>query len=222
MPKAVVTGGSHGIGAAIAEERRKAGWEVVNLDRDAVDLADAEAVRRICETVEGPVQLLVNNAGIGGSWKSLFETDVEEWDRVLATNLRAYWLMAKYLVPKMPEGASIVNIASTRALMSESNTEPYSASKVGVVALTHSLAISLAKRHIRVNAISPGWIEVGDYEALKPRDHAQHPVGRVGRPEDIANVVRFLSDAAPFTTGQNLVVDGGMAVKMIYEECDSE
>lgn len=221
MPKAVVTGSAHGIGAAIFAERRASGWEVVGLDRDTVDLADASAVERACAAIDGPVDLLVNNAGIGGEWKSLLETSVEEWDRVLAINLRAYWLMAKYLVPKMPEGSSIVNIASTRASMSEPNTEPYSASKGGVVALTHALAISLAERRIRANTISPGWIEVGDYAALTEADHRQHPVGRVGKPEDIARAVRFLSDEAPFVTGQNLVIDGGMTVKMIYEDSKS-
>lgn len=221
MPKAVVTGSAHGIGAAILTERRESGWEVVGLDRDTVDLADASAVERACADIDGPVELLVNNAGIGGEWKGLLETSVEEWDRVLATNLRAYWLMAKFLVPKMPEGSSIVNIASTRASMSEPNTEPYSASKGGVVALTHALAISLAERRIRVNTISPGWIEVGDYAALAEADHRQHPAGRVGKPEDIARAVRFLADESPFVTGQNLVIDGGMTVKMIYEDSKS-
>ncbi|RYG38195.1 SDR family oxidoreductase [bacterium] len=218
MPRAVVTGGAKGIGAAVAAEREANGWEVIVLDREQVDLANAKAVEKICATLEGPIDLLVNNAGIGGKWKNLLETPVEEWDEVLAINLRAYWLMAKFLVPKMPAGSCIVNIASTRALMSEPNTEPYSASKGGVVALTHSLAISLSERSIRVNAISPGWIEVGNYEDLRPIDHEQHPVGRVGKPSDVARAVRFLADDAPFMTGQNLVLDGGMTVKMIYVE----
>ncbi|RYG45431.1 SDR family oxidoreductase [bacterium] len=218
MPRAVVTGGAKGIGAAVVSEREANGWEVIVLDREQVDLADAKAVEKACQKIEGPIDLLVNNAGIGGSWKSILETSVEEWDEVIAVNLRAYWLMAKFLVPKMPEGASIVNIASTRASMSEPNTEPYGASKGGVVALTHALAISLSTHKIRVNAISPGWIEVGDYEALRPIDHAQHPVGRVGKPSDVARAVRFLADEAPFMTGQNMVLDGGMTVKMIYVE----
>ncbi|MGC8779158.1 MAG: SDR family oxidoreductase, partial [Candidatus Caldatribacteriaceae bacterium] len=130
-------------------------------------------------------------------------------------------------LPFFSEHAAIVNIASTRALMSEPHTEAYSAAKGGVLSLTHALAVSLAPRHIRVNAISPGWIEVSVWKKkalrkepeLRPIDHLQHPAGRVGRPEDIASACLFLaSPEAGFITGANLVIDGGMTVKMLYAE----
>jgi NAD(P)-dependent dehydrogenase (short-subunit alcohol dehydrogenase family) len=121
---------------------------------------------------------------------------------------------------------AIVNIASTRAFMSEPNTEAYSASKGGIVALTHAMAISLAPHRIRVNCISPGWIEVRDWKKSGERkaphhtraDRDQHPVGRVGTPEDIAEACEFLAEHAGFMTGQTIVIDGGMTVKMIYAE----
>ena len=112
-----------------------------------------------------------------------------------------------------------MNIASTRALMSERDTFPYSASKGGIISLTHSLAISLGVDHIRVNAISPGWIETVAYDTLTFADHSQHPSGRVGKPEDIARACLYLTDPEnDFVTGINMVVDGGMTRKMIYEE----
>jgi hypothetical protein len=114
---------------------------------------------------------------------------------------------------------AMVFIASTRALMSEANTESYSASKGGLVALSHALAISLGP-DVRVNCVSPGWIATKNYAALRRKDHAQHPVGRVGKPQDIAEIVAWLLDAkrSGFVTGANFVVDGGMTRKMIYEE----
>jgi NAD(P)-dependent dehydrogenase (short-subunit alcohol dehydrogenase family) len=159
--------------------------------------------------------------------KPLEELSTEEWNRVIATNLQSVYLVTRYLLPLMPRGASIINIASTRALMSEPNTEAYSASKGGILALTHAMAISLAPRGIRVNAISPGWIETSNWKKrsirkeplLRDIDHLQHPAGRVGKPEDIAYACLFLSsEEASFITGVNLVVDGGMTVKMIYAE----
>jgi len=122
--------------------------------------------------------------------------------------------MAKHCAPQLRRrGGAIVNIASTRALQSEPGTEAYSASKGGLVALTHALAMSLGPQ-VRVNCVSPGWIA---HQAVRKKDHAQHPAGRVGRPEDIAEIVAYLlSDAAGFITGQNFVVDGGMTRKMIY------
>lgn len=114
-------------------------------------------------------------------------------------------------------GGSIINIASTRAFMSEPNSEAYAASKGGIIALTHALAVSFAPDHIQVNAISPGWIETGDYGQLREIDHLQHPAGRVGRPDDIARACLYLtSEGNDFITGANLVIDGGMTRKMIY------
>lgn len=239
----VVTGGAQGIGLAISNAFANAGARVFALDVDAealaeldspiqgieCDVANVVSLEAACASINeaGPVDVIVNNAGIGGEWPSIFESSIDEWDRVLNINLRSIFLTARFLVPNMRPGASIVNIASTRAFMSEANTEPYSASKGGVVALTHSLAISLAEKRIRVNCISPGWIDTARHQkkavrhepALRPQDHEFHPVGRVGVPEDIAQACIYLaSPSASFITGANLVVDGGVTKKMIYPE----
>jgi NAD(P)-dependent dehydrogenase (short-subunit alcohol dehydrogenase family) len=163
----------------------------------------------------GGLDALINNAGIadpaGGPIERL---SLEDWNRKIAVNLTGMFLMTKHCVPHLRRTAgTIVNIASTRALQSEPDTEAYAATKGGVIALTHALAMSLGPR-VRVNCISPGWIAKG---RLAKRDHAQHPTGRAGRPEDIGEMIAFLlSDAAGFITGQNFVVDGGMTRKMIY------
>jgi NAD(P)-dependent dehydrogenase (short-subunit alcohol dehydrogenase family) len=168
----------------------------------------------------GVVDILINNAGYGVT-KSPLELSVEEWDGVLETNLRGTFLCSREAAKQWKEqggSGSIVNIASTRALQSEANTEAYAASKGGIVALTHALAVSFGGFGVRVNAISPGWIETGNRESLRPEDHDQHPSGRVGAPEDIARACFYLTDPAnDFVTGINLVVDGGMTRKMIYE-----
>ncbi len=172
--------------------------------------------------------MLVNNAGIMIR-KDVLTLRVEEFDRVIAVNLRGTFLCsqaAARAMAKRGHGGAIVNLASTRAFMSEANTEGYTASKGGIAALTHGMAISLAPYRIRVNAIAPGWIEVSDWKkaskATRPKhskeDNAQHPVGRVGRLEDIAEACEFLAERASFMTGQTIIVDGGMSVKMIYAE----
>ena len=137
-----------------------------------------------------------------------------EWNRRIGVNLTGPFLMAKHAAPHLRRSrGAIVNIASTRALQSEPDTEPYAASKAGLVGLTHALAMSLGP-DVRVNCISPGWIA---HQRVRKKDHAQHPVGRVGRDEDVAELVAYLiSDAAGFVTGQNFVIDGGMTKKMIY------
>jgi len=250
---AIVTGGGQGIGAAIVQLFCESGVRVViaEIDEEAgieredllrskgyearfikTDVSDEASVKRMVEqTVQlyGGVDILVNNAAIG-STKNIFERSLEEWERVIRVNLTGPYICARYCAEQMIKrnGGVIINVASTRAFMSEPDTEPYSASKGGVVALTHSLAISLAKYGIRVVCISPGWIETSRWKKasvrsepqLRPIDHEQHPAGRVGDPLDIANLCVFLSDdeKAGFITGVNFTVDGGMTVKMIYVE----
>ncbi|QAY65738.1 SDR family NAD(P)-dependent oxidoreductase [Paenibacillus protaetiae] len=188
-----------------------------------LDVKQPEAIVEVFNDVKekfGRVDVLLNNAGIG-KWKSPYELTVEEWDTVIHTNLRGTFLCAREAAALMRRngGGAIVNIASTRALMSEPHSEAYAATKGGIVALTHALAVSFAPDRITVNAISPGWIETGDYSALKPSDHEQHPAGRVGTPADIARACLYLTNPDnDFVTGINLVVDGGMTRKMIYEE----
>lgn len=245
---AIVTGGAQGIGKAISRRLLGSGWAVVMADVDAeagaqaqaehaalghvrwvqADVADESQVQGlIAAALEhgGRIDALVNNAAI--STRTPLETlSLADWNRVLAVNLTGPWLCAKYAAPHLRSAAgSIINIASTRALMSEPGTEAYSASKGGLVALTHALAASLAP--VRVNCISPGWIEVRDWKkgsAWEPpeqsdADRAQHWAGRVGEPDDVAALAAFLVSAqAGFITGANFVVDGGMTRKMIYAE----
>jgi NAD(P)-dependent dehydrogenase (short-subunit alcohol dehydrogenase family) len=240
----IVTGAGNGIGSVITEQYARQGATVVMWDRDADGLRKIQAklekegfriisrvidltspndiVRAVKEEHDelGNIDVLINNAGLGRS-NSPYDLSVDDWDYVINTNLRGTFLCAREVAKVMRVGkkGSIVNIASTRALMSEPNTEAYAASKGGILALTHALAISLGPDKIRVNAISPGWIETGNYEKLKPTDHIQHPAGRVGKPGDIAKACLYLTDPAnDFITGINLVIDGGMTHKMIYEE----
>jgi NAD(P)-dependent dehydrogenase (short-subunit alcohol dehydrogenase family) len=169
----------------------------------------------------GPIDAVVNNAGIADPAAGpVQDLDLKRWRRVLDVNLTSVVLMAKHGLPLFRNGKGImVNIASTRFLQSEKDTFAYSASKGAVVSLTHSLAVSLGP-DVRVNCISPGWIDTGRY-SLSPLDHAQHPCGRVGRPEDVASLVSFLiSKDSGFVTGQNFIVDGGMTKKMIYADGD--
>jgi NAD(P)-dependent dehydrogenase (short-subunit alcohol dehydrogenase family) len=173
-------------------------------------------IRRVVQRF-GRLDALVNNAGIASPANGPVEKlAAVEWNRRIGTNLTSVFLMTKHAAPHLRRArGAIVNIASTRALQSEPETEAYAAAKGGMVALTHALAISLGPQ-VRVNCVSPGWIDTGKAK-LRRVDHEQHPVGRVGRPEDVAQLVAFLlSDAAGFATGQNYVLDGGMTRKMIY------
>jgi NAD(P)-dependent dehydrogenase (short-subunit alcohol dehydrogenase family) len=174
----------------------------------------------------GCPHVLVNNAGISAG-KPFLELSAVDFDRVQAVNVRGTFLCSQRAAKDMVAqkiGGAIINIASTRAFMSEPDTEAYAASKGAIVALTHAMAISLGGYGIRVNSISPGWIEKRDWQfsgrAQKPNhtkaDREQHPVGRVGMPEDIAKACLFLAEQADFITGQNLIIDGGMTVKMVY------
>lgn len=224
---ALVTGGAQGIGAGIASHLAARGWRVAVADIRGrsphfflrCDVAREPDVKRAIGRIIkrfGRLDALVNNAGLAGPHDGPVEKlELRRWNRRLAVNLTGAFLMAKHCVPHLRRArGAIVNIASTRALQSEPDTEAYSASKGGLVALTHALANSLGPQ-IRVNCLSPGWI--AHRSKVGKKDHRQHPVGRVGRVEDIAALVAFLlSDASGFTTGQNFVVDGGMTRKMIY------
>ena len=245
----IVTGGAQGIGRGIARRLLADGMTVVIADCDAeatqeflaemgsparllalpADVTREEDVRQLIDTTLqrcGRLDALVNNVGIGIN-KPVEELSLPEWNQVLAANLTAMFLAVKYAAPHLRRAhGGIVNIASTRAWQSEKHTEAYAASKGGVVALTHALAVSLGPE-IRVNGICPGWIEVGDWQKASRRhspqhrevDRLQHPVGRVGKPEDVAAMTAFLlSDEAGFLTGHCLPVDGGMTIKMIYTE----
>lgn len=206
------------LGEATAAAIRQDGGEAVFYPTDVSKPQDVERLIAQVDETHQRIDILINNAGIGIT-KSPYELTVEEWDLVLNTNLRGVFLCSREAakVMRRQKKGAIVNIASTRAFMSEANTEAYSASKGGIIAITHALAISLAPDGIRVNAISPGWIETGDYSKLRKIDHQQHPAGRVGVPEDIARACLFLTDDAnDFITGTNLMVDGGMTRKMIY------
>ncbi|MEC7377543.1 MAG: SDR family oxidoreductase [Pseudomonadota bacterium] len=245
---ALVTGGAKGIGRAIVQDLSQSGWLVAFCDTDRAageqlaasdrrhirffegDVASEPDVERVvAATMEwaGRLDALVNNAGIANPETGPVEQlSLAQWQRRLDVNLTGPFLVTKHAVPALRESrGAIVNMASTRALQSEPHTEAYAATKGGIVALTHALAISLGP-DIRVNCVSPGWIDTRAWQGqpdpvapLDESDHAQHPAGRVGEPEDIAALVAYLiSPSASFITGQNIVADGGMVRKMIYQE----
>jgi len=217
----VVTGGAHGIGKCICEEFAKAGAHVcvIDLRENAYfqgDLADKETLERFAEKViaeYGRVDVLVNNA-IPLS-RGIAEASYEDFEYALRVGVTAPFYLSKLFMPYFAEGASIVNMSSSRDRMSQPQTESYTAAKGGIAALTHGLAMSLAGK-VRVNSISPGWIDT-DYTVYEGPDAVQQPAGRVGNPLDIANMVLFLcSDKAGFITGENICIDGGMTKQMIY------
>ncbi|MCF8111317.1 MAG: SDR family oxidoreductase [Desulfobacteraceae bacterium] len=246
---ALVTGGAQGIGRAIAEQFLADGMNVLIADCDkeacqetaeelekngnpvalCCDVSDEQDVKTaVSETLRqfARLDVLICNAGISGFFGvPVTELSLEQWQRVIGVNLTGCFLCAKHAAPYLGKtGGCIINIASTRALQSEPHTEAYSASKGGIVAFTHALSVSMGPQ-VRVNCISPGWIETAEWQkksrrqtpALSETDHAQHPAGRVGVPEDVAGLAAFLaSNQAGFITGQNFVADGGMTRKMIY------
>lgn len=249
----LITGGAQGIGKGVAMYLLDQGWRVAICDENAqagqrclaevrsrgidsflfveADVSletDVQEVFRQLIDWAGRLDALVNNAGLAAPETGPVESlELTDWQRRLDVNLTGPFLMTKYAVPHLrkTEG-SIVNMASTRAIQSEPHCEAYAATKGGIVALTHALAVSLGPE-IRVNAISPGWIDVRAWQAdapdsvdpLSDTDHRQHPAGRVGVPQDIASMVAYMiSPEAGFLTGQNVVIDGGMTRKMIYDD----
>lgn len=248
MKTAIVTGGAQGIGRVITQYLLTHGYRVAVWEADTEALvelqeafkpsannllavpcdvsADGQVRKATDQTLDhfGSIDALINNAGIG-IIKPLDTFTLDDWNRVIGTNLTGTFLCTKHTAPHLStRQGSIINLASTRAFQSEPDTFAYSASKGGIIALTHSLAISLGP-HVRVNSISPGWIDVSGLkkkakakaEDLRPIDHQQHPAGRVGQADDIARMVLFLlADQNSFITGQNFIVDGGMTRKMIY------
>ena len=238
-----VTGGADGIGKAIVQAFRQADCLVAFCDQNEtlgkqtaeetgaiffpVDVSDQAALEQCVQalfTRWGDLDVIINNVGIS-QFSPITETSVEEFDQILSVNLRPVFITARLLAihrkaqTKPNPYGRMVNICSTRYLMSEPGSEGYAASKGGVYSLTHALAVSLGEWHITVNSIAPGWIQNHQYDQLRPEDHAQHPARRVGKPEDIARICLFLcQDENDFMTGENITIDGGMTKKMIYIE----
>lgn len=250
----LITGGAQGIGRCLTLRYAQAGARVVFADIHeaagaetvallaahgltatfvAADVSSEVNVQALVSAAtacdpQGALHVLINNAAIARADAAhVFSADLTGFDQVLAVNLRGPFLVSRLAVPALQKGKGcVINIASTRAFMSEPRTEGYAASKGGVIALTHALAISLGGLGIRVNAVSPGWIDTTEWQPGNPPpavwrsvDHTQHPAGRIGRPDDIAAACLYLSsDDSGFVTGVNLTVDGGMTHKMIYLE----
>lgn len=241
----IITGAAGGIGQVLALEYAKEGFFVLGADINQeggqaleekinslgfsfrfiqTDVTVEEQVKR---TVAAAVSenrtlyALINNAG-KGIWKPPLDLALSEWNDVLSTNLTSVFLFSKEaakIMKNQSEGGAIVNMASTRGLMSEPDSESYAASKGGILAITHALASSFSNDGIVVNSISPGWIESGDYSRLRDIDHSQHFSNRVGTPLDIYKACKYVTDPENrFVNGTNLIVDGGMTKKMIYEE----
>lgn len=241
-----VTGGANGIGRAIVKAFCNAGCKVAFCDKDEragrdtaqnygaqfhpLDVTDYKALKESIKKVAnlwGGIDILINNVGIG-NFKPFLESTLEDFTDVLKVNLLPVWVASHTFASIINEESKvcpddyrrkIINIGSSRYLMSEAGTEGYSASKGAVASLTHSLMMSLAPLGITVNCISPGWIEDKNYLGIREIDHKFHPSGRVGRPEDIAKMCLYLaSPAANFINGQNILIDGGVTRKMIYPE----
>ena len=218
---AVVTGGAQGIGKCIRERFEKAGATVCVIDLAdndyfAGDLADKATLETFAKKVVseyGHIDYLINNAA--PKMCGIENCSYEDFEYALKVGVTAPFYLSKLFAPHFAEGASIVNISSSRDRMSQPGTESYTAAKGGISALTHALAVSLSGK-VRVNSISPGWID-NNYTVYEGADAVQQPAGRVGNPRDIANMVLYLcSDMAGFITGENICIDGGMTRQMIY------
>ena len=218
---AIVTGGAHGIGKAIAEAFQSEGAAVEIIDiapggHYVGDISQKETLEAFAQAVlgrHGHIDFLINNAL--PLMKGLDACTYEEFQYALAVGVTAPFYLSKLFAPHFAPGGVIINISSSRDRMSQPQTESYTAAKGGIAALTHALAVSLAGR-VRVNSISPGWIDT-DYRVYEGPDATQQPAGRVGHPMDIAHMVLFLcSDKAGFITGENICIDGGMTRQMIY------
>ena len=218
---AVVTGGAHGIGKAIADSFRAEGAEVEVIDMApgshyVGDISQKETLEQFAAHVlerHGHVDYLVNNAL--PLMKGINECTYEEFQYALSVGVTAPFYLSKLFAAHFGEGGVILNISSSRDRMSQPQTESYTAAKGGIAALTHALAVSFAGQ-VRVNSISPGWIDT-DYRIYEGPDAVQQPAGRVGNPMDIAHMALFLcSEKAGFITGENICIDGGMTRQMIY------
>jgi len=238
----LITGAAKGIGKDIAYAYAKLGCIVIIVDKDQeeirkleqlwigenlqiilehVDVRLEDKIIALFETIHkqyGKIDILINNAGVG-TFKPLIQLTVNEFDEVYQTNLRSCFITSREFAKynRGDEYGRIINISSTRYLMSEANSEAYAASKGGIISLTHALAATLSNRNLTVNAISPGWIHTGSKEELSQEDHNQHFSKRVGNSNDIVKACLYLTDEDNnFITGQNIIIDGGMTKKMIY------
>lgn len=229
-----VTGASNGIGRSITKKYAEVGAKVIatdiverefeedNIEFYKMDLKDKNSIEEVFKKVinkHKKIDILINNGAISKFNKSIFDIEIEEFDEVIAVNLRGAFICSKEFL-KANKGESygrIINIASTRWNQNEAGWEAYGASKGGLVSLTNSMAISLSDTNITVNAISPGWIQTTNYEELSDEDHKIHPSGRVGKARDIVNACLFITNEEnDFLNGENIVIDGGMTKKMIY------
>jgi NAD(P)-dependent dehydrogenase (short-subunit alcohol dehydrogenase family) len=224
MKVALVTGASRGIGAAIAERFAQEGVRVVGVSRADADVSDAAAVERLVEDVverHGRLDVLVNNAAVEHEG-TVVDTTPEEWDRVMAVNLRSVFLCAKYAIPHLRKTrGAIINVASVDALWAEPSLAAYCAAKGGVVALTRAIAIDHGRDGIRCMCICPSYVSTDmleqfydaqpDPAAARAGAAALHPLGRISSPAEVAALAVWLSsDEASFATGQAYVLDGGL------------
>ncbi|MDD3656264.1 MAG: SDR family oxidoreductase [Atribacterota bacterium] len=227
--KVVITGGSRGIGEAIGREFKKEGARVAVIDKEDTqtdweifyqgDIADEKDLIKFTRVVREQfkkIDYLINNACLSKNGL-LSNCSFTDFNYVLKVDVAAPYILTKLFLPFFNRGAAIINISSTRAFMSQPDTESYSTAKGGIVALTHAMAVSLAGK-VRVNSVYPGWIDTSkDNNNWTDADRKQHPVKRIGKVEDIAHAVPFLcNEKSGFITGENLVVDGGMSRLMVY------